>query len=52
MLKMVDSAAVYVMGRQPGSRIHHNFISEQGQQRTNAFSHLQSQRLALTILNL
>ena len=30
MLKMVDSAAIYVTGRQPGSRIHRNFITEQG----------------------
>ena len=30
MLKMVDSAAIYVTGRQPGSRIYRNFITEQG----------------------
>ena len=30
MLKMVDSAGIYVTGRQPGSRMYHNFISEQG----------------------
>lgn len=29
MLKMVDSAGIYVTGRQPGSRMHRNFISEQ-----------------------
>ena len=30
MLKMVDSAGIYVTGRQPHSRMQFNFISEQG----------------------
>merc|ERR1711884_119865 len=27
---MQDSAGIYLTGRQPGSRIHRNFISQQG----------------------
>ena len=30
MLRMQDSAAVYVTGRQPNSRVYRNYISEQG----------------------
>jgi hypothetical protein len=30
MLKMVDSAAIYVTGRQPGSHMYRNFILQQG----------------------
>lgn len=30
MLKMQDSAGIYVTGRQPGSSIFRNYISEQG----------------------
>jgi malic enzyme len=38
MLKMVDSAGVYVTGRQPGSQIHHNYISDQGEQHKQKIS--------------
>jgi hypothetical protein len=30
MLRMEDSAGIYVTGRQSGSRMHRNFISQQG----------------------